>query len=183
MNKFDLSDYFVQYGYDPSKKFAAFYGNKGQDIFGNFWIMPKRVVYGGVHANNIEALYHASKFLNGEIRNKFNNLSPLQAYYMSRKYAKYVRKDWNSIRDSTMNELLRIKFKIPVCTLVLLLTESKYLVEHNPVKGRDNYWSDDHDGSGQNKLGEMLMNIRKEYFGEGIVEKPNDYVQWISNNL
>lgn len=74
---------------------------------------------------------------------------------------------------------VRIKFKIPLYTIILLQTGSKYLVEHNPVKERDSYWSDDNDGSGKNKLGELLMKIRREHFGNEIVDKPSDYCEWI----
>lgn len=179
LKQFDFSTYFKQYAYDKTKKFVAFYGNKGQDLFGNFWILSKNISYNGITANNVESLYHSAKFTNN-IKQEFNNLSPLKAFYLSRQYQKYVRKDWSKIKDQVMLDLLRIKFKIPLCTLVLLWTEDKYIVEHNPVKGRDTYWSDNCDGSGQNKLGQLLMIIRKELSGTGIVDKPVDYFEWIT---
>ena len=66
--------------------------------------------------------------------------------------------------------------------LILLSTGNKYLVEHNPIKGRDNFWSDDHDGNRQNKLGILLMKIRGELFGISIVPKPTDYLEWLDKN-
>jgi hypothetical protein len=175
---FNFAKYFGQYGYNKNLNFVAFYGNKGQDMFGNFWKLGKYITYGGIKADNIETLYHAAKFP-GTIRKKFNKLSALQSFYLSRKHKYDVRPDWNEIKDSIMLDLLRIKFRIPLLTVVLLSTGDKYLVEHNPVKGRDEYWSDNNDGTGQNKLGELLMKIRSEFFGTGIVPKSNDYLRWI----
>ena len=193
IEQFDFLEYFGQYGYDKNRNFVPFYGNHGQDLFGNFWILPKKISYAGIKANNLETLYHAAKFSDltlspsrrliawsDLIKKQFNNLLPLAAFYLSRKYKNDIRPDWHNVKDNVMLDLLRIKFKKPLYALVLLSTGSRYLVEHTPVKGRDNYWSDDHDGSGQNKLGKLLMVVRSELFGTGIVAKPNDYLQWVS---
>ena len=37
---------------------------------------------------------------------------------------------------------------------------------HNPVRGRDMVWSDNHDGSGKNWLGLQLMLLRDQIRGE-----------------
>lgn len=168
MTIFDLSKYFGQYGYDNNRNFVPFYGNRGQDLFGNFWQFSRNMEYCGIKANNVEALYHAMKFPD-EIRKKFNKLGPLEAFHLSRRYKNYIRKDWDEIKEDIMLDLLRIKFRKPICSLVLLLTGSKYLVEHNPVKGRDSFWSDDNDGSGKNRLGILLMKIRRELFGMALL--------------
>ncbi|XWV26202.1 hypothetical protein QJ857_gp0874 [Tupanvirus soda lake] len=180
----DFSIYFKQYGFNKNSNFVAFYGNKGQDIFGNFYELSKFIKYNDVVANNIEALYHSCKFSDPNIKTKFNKLTGLQAFYLSRKYKNYVRTNWDDIKDSIMLDLLRIKFSLVLPLTILLSTGSRYLVEHNPVQGRDCYWSDNRDGSGKNKLGILLMKIRGEKFGTGIVEKPTDYLDWlkIQNN-
>ena len=180
LEEFDFSKYYGQYGYYPEKNFVVFYGNKGQDLLGNFWPMPKNISYNGVKANNIEALYHSAKFPL-KISKKFNGLTAIKSFFLSRKYKKYVRQDWELVKEDVMLDLLRIKFHNPLCALVLLATGSRYLVEHNPIKGRDNYWSDDHNGTGLNRLGILLMKIRKELHGYGIVEKPTEYIGWINN--
>lgn len=64
-----------------------------------------------------------------------------------------------------MKEVLTQKFSDPSFRHALLLTNKAYLLEHNEVKGRDSYWSDDHDGSGANMLGKTLMEVRKSYGG------------------
>ncbi|XWV24955.1 hypothetical protein QJ856_gp0825 [Tupanvirus deep ocean] len=175
----DFSCYFKQYGFNKNSNFVAFYGNKGQDIFGNFYELSKFIKYNDISANNIEALYHSCKFIDPGIKIKFNKLSGLQAFYLSRKYKSHIRTDWDDIKDTIMLDLLRLKFSLTLPLTVLLSTGSKYLVEHNPVKNRDLYWSDNKDGSGKNKLGILLMKVRGENFGTGIVEKPTDYLDWI----
>ena len=166
----DFSEYYGQYGYDLTKNYIQFYGNKGQDLFGNFWRLPKKISYNGVSANTVETLYHAAKF-SQDIAIQFDDLEPLQAFYLSRKFKNQIRLDWNDVKENVMLDLLRIKFSIPMYTIVLLATGSRYLVEHNLIKGRDDYWSDNHDGSGKNRLGILLMKIREEFFGCGIVDK------------
>lgn len=64
-------------------------------------------------------------------------------------------------RDGAMKEVLTQKFADPSFQQALLLTGEAYLLEHNEKQGRDNYWSDDHDGSGANMLGKTLMEVRE----------------------
>jgi len=72
---------------------------------------------------------------------------------------------------------LQAKFKDPILRSSLLSTGSAYLVEHLPKKGRDNFWGDDHDGSGQNQLGNILMDVRAKLGGTGRVDPPAKYLQ------
>lgn len=180
--QFDISQYFKQYNYNSELPFVPFYGNKGQDLFGNFWIMSKQLTYCNVTANNTEALYHSAKFIDLKIKQKFNDISPIKAFYLSRFYHKFIREDWNKIKDKVMLEILRLKFYTGISAIVLLATGNKFLVEHTPIKGRDSYWSDNFDGSGQNKLGLLLMQIREELGGHGIVNRPIEYYSWIKTN-
>lgn len=176
---FNFPQYFGQYGFDKNKEYVAFYGNKGQDMFGNFWRMKHLMSYNGISADNVEALYHSCKFTDDSIKMKFDRLAPLDSFYLSRRYRNNVRADWESVKEGIMMDLLRIKFKNPLAATVLLSTYDRYLVEHNPVRGRDDYWSNNHDDTGQNKLGLLLMKVRGELHGIGIVEKPADYLAWI----
>jgi predicted NAD-dependent protein-ADP-ribosyltransferase YbiA (DUF1768 family) len=65
---------------------------------------------------------------------------------------------------------------------LLLATGTAYLVEHNEVVGRDTFWSDNHDGTGQNRLGVVLMALRKKLGGHGIVPAPAAYHAFLRNN-
>jgi hypothetical protein len=50
--------------------------------------------------------------------------------------------------------------------------ENVSLEERNEKVGRDSYWSDNHDGSGQNRLGYLLMEMRLALGGQGIPPHP-----------
>jgi ribA/ribD-fused uncharacterized protein len=179
-NIYDLNRWFQQYGYHSELSFVAFYGNKGQDLFGNFYECHDSMTYNGITARNSEALYQGSKFTDPELKQKFNNLKGIQAFFLARKMTKYVRPDWNQIKRNIMKEILEIKFSDPVYAFALIVTADRYLVEHCPVKGRDNYWSDNKDGSGQNELGKILMEIRDFYIRSGRDLPPSeDYLKWI----
>jgi len=182
-NIYDLSPWFQQYGYDSRASFVAFYGNKGQDLFSNFYECREMMEYGGIQAGNTEALYQSSKFLDPELKKKFNKIKGNQAFFLARKLARHIRPDWQEIKRRVMKEVLEIKFSDPELAFVLVVTADRYLVEHCPVKGRDSYWSDDRDGSGRNELGKILMEIRGLYLSDGgVVAAPPDYRRWIKSH-
>ncbi len=47
-----------------------------------------------------------------------------------------------------------------------LQTDAAYLLEHNERTGRDDYWSDNADGTGRNMLGLSLMALRHALGGK-----------------
>ena len=70
-----------------------------------------------------------------------------------------IRPDWDLVRDSVMEQALRLKFSRPQLLERLLSTGQRQLVEASPF---DYYWGAGADGSGQNRLGRLLMSIRDE---------------------
>lgn len=70
-------------------------------------------------------------------------------------------------RNGAMKEVLTQKFSDPSLKQALLLTGDAYLLEHKWERGKDDYWSDFHDGSGKNMLGKTLMEIREACGGVG----------------
>lgn len=70
-----------------------------------------------------------------------------------------LRPDWEFIKDSIMEEALRIKFSNPKLRKALLDTGDEYLEEGNTWG--DQYWGVCN-GVGKNKLGKLLMKIRQE---------------------
>ncbi len=59
----------------------------------------------------------------------------------------------------------------------LLLTADAYLASHSIVWASDtpSLWTDGHDGTGTNQSGQILMRIRKELGGIGIVKQPDNF--------
>lgn len=71
-----------------------------------------------------------------------------------------LREDWDEVKDDVMRRALRAKFsQHPDLRSQLLATRDAVLVEHT---GNDAYWADGGDGSGRNRLGELLMKVRDE---------------------
>ena len=85
--------------------------------------------------------------------------SPMVAARMGRSRQRPLRKDWESIKDSIMREAVLAKFNQHAdLRETLLATGDSTMVEHTK---NDAYWGDGGDGSGKNRLGEILMLVRE----------------------
>ena len=79
--------------------------------------------------------------------------------------SRWRRKDWKDVKDDYMLKALRCKFtQHHDLGKKLVETHDKQLVEHT---ANDSYWGDGGDGSGQNKLGKFLMQVRSELQASG----------------
>lgn len=77
---------------------------------------------------------------------------------MGRRRSLPLRPDWEQIKDQVMLRGVLRKFETHAdIRRVLLATEEDLLVENAPT---DYYWGCGADGSGQNKLGQVLMTVR-----------------------
>ena len=87
-----------------------------------------------------------------------------------------LRPDWELIKDEIMLDVLRLKFKDPQLEKQLAETYTTYLIEG--VVWHDNYWgvcllegcAKCENKKGQNKLGKLLMKVRKEILLEQLKE-------------
>jgi len=119
-----------------------------------------------------ESLYQYQKFLHLNdpyIKDIFQKADGQTAYILSRKLASKTVKDWD--RVTAMKFTLLSKFKDPTLVKKLLSTSSAYLVE-NSHKGHDLFWADNGDGTGANMMGVLLMELRKDKGGIGVVTVP-----------
>lgn len=144
--------------------FIHFYDEKDPftEWLGNFY--PLKIEYNGLIFLNSEAAYQAQKFIEyPEVMIDFTHFSGEEAFRMSRRLSNLIRNDWEKVKVQVMKEVLNAKVSQNSHIAEWLnSTEQGLLIEHNPVKGRDAFWSDDHDGSGQNWLGRLWMEIRAE---------------------
>jgi len=86
--------------------------------------------------------------------------SPMIAARMGRDRKKPLRRDWESVKVAVMREVVRAKFnQHDDIRRISLSTGGAMIVEHTE---NDSYWGDGGDGSGQNMLGRILMEIREE---------------------
>lgn len=90
--------------------------------------------------------------------------SPMIAARLGRSRAHPLRADWESIKDDVMRRAIRAKCAAhPKVGALLLSTGEQELVEQTTG---DYYWGCGKNGSGQNKLGLILMEVRAELLGE-----------------
>ena len=140
------------------------------EFLGNFYRM--NVTVKGQTYQCAEGAFQAQKFTDTTFQREFTSVDGDGAFRLGRTRHASFRRDWEQVKDGEMLNVLRVKFSDPRLKGLLLATGSSYLVEHNAVVGRDKYWSDNCDGTGQNKLGILLMQVRGELGGAGIVAKP-----------
>lgn len=70
-----------------------------------------------------------------------------------------LRPDWDTVKDDVMRSAVHAKFaQHPELQALLLSTGDAMLVEHTK---NDAYWGDGGDGTGQNMLGKILVEIRE----------------------
>jgi ribA/ribD-fused uncharacterized protein len=108
-----------------------------------------------------EHYYQAQKFLDPARRESIR-AAPTPGDAKARAWASGAtpRPDWDAVRDEVMLAALRAKFtQHPELRDLLLATGDALLVEHTT---NDHYWGDGGDGSGQNRLGALLMQVRAE---------------------
>lgn len=114
-------------------------------------------------APSVEHAFQASKTLNTyEAIEILNAPTPGRSKRLGRKCK--LRPDWERVKDDVMYFYLKEKFAIPELRDKLLATEDAILIEG--TTWHDRYWGvcycDKCQGHGRNKLGELLMRLRKE---------------------
>lgn len=109
----------------------------------------------------VEHFYQAQKFAGVEHEESIRCCrSPALAKQRAAEHAEFRRRDWDSLKEEVMLEALRAKFgQHPDLRRRLLATRERLLAEHTD---RDRYWGDAGDGTGRNRLGLLLMQVRAE---------------------
>jgi N-glycosidase YbiA len=125
--------------------------------FSNFARVPLRL--DGVEWPTSEHAFQARKFTCSDDRERIRQApTPFVAADMGRDRSRALRPDWDMVRDDVMREVLAAKFDQHASLRdVLLSTGECHLVEHT---ANDRYWGDGGDGTGKNRLGELLMEVR-----------------------
>ena len=96
-----------------------------------------------------------------QIQEKIRQIaSPIDAALGGRNRQNPLRPDWEEIKDEVMLQALRMKFsQNPEIAKELLATGDAIIIENTR---NDAYWADEGDGSGKNKLGLLLKQVREE---------------------
>ena len=127
--------------------------------FSNFAAAPFSVK--GRRWPTSEHYFQAQKFAGTPREEEIRRVrSPAIAARMGRSRKHRLRPDWEKVKDAVMRAAVLAKFRQNDDLRALLLsTGEAILIEHTE---RDAYWGDGGDGSGRNRLGEILMSVRAE---------------------
>ena len=136
--------------YDPFYEFTNFY--------------PTFMTIDGSSWPSSEHYFQAQKFVGTPYVEKIRKMSSArETFQFSRNPAvsRWRRSDWDQVKDNIMLKALRCKFgQSDRLRSLLLGTGDKKLIEHTE---NDSYWGDGGGkGKGLNKLGELLMKVRRE---------------------
>lgn len=124
----------------------------------NFYEVP--VKYQNLIFQNTEAAFHSMK--DPKRMKEFTTLNPSEAKKLGRQVS--LRKDWETIKDQIMYEVVYAKFsQHKDLKEKLLNTGNAELIEGNTW--HDQYWGV-FNGFGKNQLGKILMQVRTELKNE-----------------
>jgi ribA/ribD-fused uncharacterized protein len=114
----------------------------------------------GAYWPTVEHYFQAQKFptepaYQGTIRHA---RTAKEAKALGRSRKARLREDWESVKEEAMRRALRAKFTAHAALRQLLLnTGERQLMENAPA---DYYWGCGSTGTGQNRLGVLLMELR-----------------------
>ena len=126
----------------------------------------------------VEHYFQAAKFSDYKIQDIIRDKkTAISAAQEGRKREYPIREDWDDIRDDKMRKALSAKFlQHHELKRKLLKTGDAILIEHTK---NDHYWADGGDGTGLNKLGTFLMELRNDI--REIDSNPDTYFPpWIA---
>lgn len=136
------------------------------DFLGNFYCSPVTLTppnqKKSQHFTNAEAAFQALK--DWSHVQEYIHLDGGAAFRLKRVAEKEGRTDRSysgyGSNVAAMKDVLKSKFAQPELAARLCETKNALLIEHNDVVGRDRFWSNNHDGTGKNMLGLLLMELR-----------------------
>ena len=124
----------------------------------NFW--PVEIVFEDMSFPSVEHAYQASKTKDIDERKFIASLTAGQAKRAGRGVT--LREDWEEIKFSIMEELVRQKFTSSFVLRKKLLATGDYIIKEGNSWG-DRIWGVDIiTGVGENNLGKIILKIREE---------------------
>ena len=130
--------------------------------FSNFSLHPIEVE--GSYWQTVEHYYQAQKFVGTENEGLSQVIrdakTPMEAAQIGRDRTLKLRSDWEQVKRQVMWQGVLTKFLTHTDIQAILLdTGDELIVEDSPT---DYYWGCGQDKTGQNQLGQILMNVRQE---------------------
>ncbi len=148
---------------EPAAKICFYSASEEYGCFSNFY--KARIRLGGKSWPTTEHYFQAQKFAGSSYEEEIRVAkTPMEAARLGRSRRHPLRRDWESMKENVMREALVAKFSQHAeLREILLSTGDALLIEHTE---NDSYWGDGGDGSGRNRLGFLLMEVREQLRGE-----------------
>jgi N-glycosidase YbiA len=143
----------------------AIYFYKANDPYGCFSnFSPHPIELAGYHWATVEHYYQAQKFVNTKYEDIIPQIrqavTPEIAAALGRDPIRQFRDDWEQVKSQIMYVAVLTKFLTHLnIQAILLKTGEEFLIEDSPT---DYYWGCGVDRTGQNQLGLILMDVRRE---------------------
>lgn len=122
-----------------------------------------KVEWNGYLFSSVEEAYQAASFMGSDeelVEKIKKSHSADEAQRIAYANRDKRREDWDDVKISIMEELLRLKIKQnPYVKKKLLQTEDYMIVEDSP---KDDFWGWGPNRNGQNNLGKLWMKLREE---------------------
>lgn len=147
----------TEYGWISGNRIGYF--RNDYDFLSNFY--PAELEYEGIRYQNSEAAFQAQKCICHELRKQFAKVDALEAKRLGQWVM--LREEWEDVKLDVMRSVLCAKFtQNPELMEALLATGDKVLCEGNTWG--DTFWGMDmRNGEGENYLGRLLMELRKQF--------------------
>ncbi len=121
---------------------------------------PHGFMLDGTFWKTVEHYFQAQKFPGHPHQETIRRaVTPQAAKSLGQTRQYPLRHDWEQIKEEVMQRALRAKFSDPDLAALLLATGDRELVEDAED---DPYWARGRDGTGLNRAGELLMQVRTE---------------------
>lgn len=110
--------------------------------------------------SSVEHYYQAQKFPQTDICDRIRNAATsLQARKIARNRSLLPRSDWSEIKELVMIKGVSAKFEQNRKLLKsLVATKTEILIHHS---SQDLFWGQNDEGVGDNRLGQILMEVRQ----------------------
>lgn len=138
--------------------------------FSNFAAYP--FLLDGLRWPTSEHYFQAAKFAGTAYAEQIRTAkTPKLAAAWGRARTIPLRADWEAVKEDVMRAALRAKFAAHADIRQLLLdTAAEEIIEASPI---DYYWGSGQDGTGRNRLGALLMELRSMLRESGPAQGPS----------